>query len=81
MVSDQDEPEMTPVQEKAIAEVRKILKENFDSWLISYRITNENLQTKINHDWHGDIVDVVGLSSITQSRLLDYVALRSRREG
>lgn len=68
---------MTPEQEKAIAEVRKLMKEYFDSWLLTYRITDENLNSKINHDWHGDIVDVVGLSSITQSRLLQYTALRS----
>ncbi len=67
---------MTQQQDKAIAEVKKILKENFDSWILTYRITDENLNSKINHDWHGDIVDIVGLSAITQSRLLQYTSLR-----
>jgi hypothetical protein len=70
---------MTPQQEEAMKEVRKLMVQNFDSWLLTYSITNENLQTKINHDWHGNISDVVGLSSITQSRLLEYVSLRSTK--
>lgn len=67
---------MTQAQENAIAEVKKILKEHFDSFIITYRITDENLRSKVNHDWHGDIVDVVGLSSIAQSRLLQYISLK-----
>lgn len=58
-----------------MVDVRRIMKEHFDSWIVTYRITDENLNTKINHDWHGDIVDVVGLSSITQNRMLQYTAL------
>lgn len=69
---------MTDLQEKAIAEVRKILKEHFDSWIISYRITDEHLRTKVNHDWHGDIVDAVGLSSITNHRMLELLSLSGR---
>jgi len=67
---------MTQAQDQAIAEVRKIMKQHFDSWLITYRITDENLNSKIHHDWHGDVVDIVGLSSITQQRLLQYTSLR-----
>jgi hypothetical protein len=67
---------MTPKQEQAIIEVRKILKEHFDSFIITYRITDENLRSKVNHDWHGDIVDVTGLASITQARMLQYTSLK-----
>lgn len=71
---------MTPQQERAIEEVRKLLSANFDSWILTYRITNENLRSKINHDWRGDIADVVGLSAITQSRLIEYTSLRATQE-
>jgi len=67
---------MTRNQEQAIQEVRKILKSQFDSWIVTYRITDENLKTKVNHDWHGDIVDVVGLSAMTNHRMMTYTDLR-----
>lgn len=67
---------MTPAQENAITEVRKILKENFDSFIVTYRITDEGLRSKVNHDWHGDIVDIVGLAAITHSRMLQYTSLK-----
>lgn len=67
---------MTPTQEAAIIEVKKILKEHFDSWILTYRITDENLRSKVNHDWHGDIVDIVGLTTITHNRMQEYTSLR-----
>lgn len=60
---------MTPAQEQTINEVRRLLKSQFDSWIVTYRITDENLRTKVNHDWHGDIVDIVGLSTMTYHRM------------
>lgn len=69
---------MTQAQEQAITEVKKILKEHFDSWILTYRITDENLRSKVNHDWHGDIVDIVGLTTITANRLQEYTSLGGR---
>ncbi len=51
-------------------EVRRLMKGQFDSFIITYRITDENLNTQVNHDWHGDIVDVVGLAAMTSHRML-----------
>lgn len=59
-----------------MAEVRRLLKGQFDSWIVTYRITDENLRTKINHDWHGDIVDVVGLSAIAYHRMMTYTDIK-----
>lgn len=50
--------------------------QHFDSWLLTVDITNEHLESKIHHDWHGNISQVVGLSSITQERLLQYTSLK-----
>ncbi len=58
-------------------QVRSLMKGAFDSWIITYRITDENLRTKVNHDWHGDIVDIVGLASLTNHRMLTYTDLPS----
>lgn len=61
---------LTTKQAEAIEAVRRIMCENFDSFIVSYRITDENLRSSIMHDWHGDITDVIGLAVITQDRLL-----------
>lgn len=67
---------MTPTQQQAIAAVRSIMMQNFDAFVLSYRITGENLDSKINHEWHGNITDVIGLVAITEKRLLEYTSLR-----
>ncbi len=61
---------MNKIQEDTMEEVRRLMKGQFDSFIITYRITDENLNTKVNHDWHGDIVDVVGLAAMTSHRML-----------
>lgn len=70
---------MTPKQEATIAEVRKLLKGDFDSWVLAYKITDENLQSKVNSDWHGHMSDIVGLTSITHSRLLEMMSLKRNK--
>ena len=67
---------MTQAQIEAIEQVRKILIEHFDSWLLTYRITDERMGSKIHHDWHGHVSDVLGLSVITQNRLTEFTSLR-----
>ena len=71
---------MNPQQEATMTEVRRLMKGQFDSFIISYRITDENLNTKINHDWHGDIVDIIGLSTITHHRMISYIDINSTPE-
>ncbi len=61
---------MTPEQNQAIEEVRRILKLHCDSWIFSYRITGENFMSEINHDWHGNLAGIIGLNSIASSRLM-----------
>lgn len=58
-------------------EVRKLLKANFASFVLSYRITNENLESKISHDWHGQISDVIGMNEIARVRLLTLTNIRN----
>ncbi len=72
---------MTSEQNQAIADVRRIMKMHFDSWIISYRITDENLRSQINQDWHGDIVDVTGLAAISNNRMLQLSQLRGQNES
>ena len=67
---------MNLVQSQAIEEVRKLMIANFDSYLLTYRETNEKMQSKIGHDWHGDVAGVVGLAAITNSRMLQYSSLK-----
>lgn len=61
---------LTPKELEAISRVRKIMTEHFDSWIVTYRRTDENLISSINNEWHGDISDVVGLTTVSQARLL-----------
>jgi hypothetical protein len=72
---------MTQLQEQAIAEVRRLLKLHFDSWILSYRITDEGLRTKVNQDWHGDIVDVTGLAAVANHRMLQISELKGGPHG
>lgn len=67
---------MTPAQEQALKDARKILMQHFDAWLLTVDITNENLKSKIHHDWHGNIAQVVGLGAIAHERLIQYTSLR-----
>lgn len=67
---------MTPLQEKAVDNARALLTEHFDSWVMTYKVKNENLKCKIEHDFHGDITDIVGLVAITQSRLLEITSMK-----
>lgn len=59
---------MTPAQETALGEVRRILTENFDSWVIASRTTDEVDRVDINTAWRGSLDSIVGLISITQMR-------------
>lgn len=70
---------MTALQNQAIEEVRRIMKANFDSFILTYRITDEHLKTRVNHDWHGDVVDIVGLAAMTNHRMMSYTDLRDDR--
>lgn len=67
---------MTPLQDNAIHQVRKILCEHFDAWLLTFQITNEKLESKINHDFHGNIAEISGLSTITHERLAQFHSIR-----
>lgn len=49
------------------------LKENVDSFIINYKIKDENLRTRIGQTWHGDISDVAGLNAIGQARILKWM--------
>ena len=61
---------MTESQTQAIADVRKLMNANFDSWVLSHKLVSENLRSSIGQDWHGDISDVIGLTDVTKSRLI-----------
>jgi hypothetical protein len=67
---------MTEQQQQAVGQVCRLMKENFDSFILTYRITDENLGSKIHHEWHGHLSDVVGLAAITQHRLGEITSLR-----
>lgn len=64
-----------------MVEVRRLMKLHFDSWIVSYRITDEGFRTKIHQDWHGDIVDVTGLAAIANARMLQLTNLRGGPDG
>lgn len=52
-----------------------MLNANFDSWLLTHKTTDERLQSKVHHDWHGDIIDITGMADIAHSRLLNLHAI------
>lgn len=60
---------MATNKEEAIKESKKILMEHFDSFCINLKIKDENLRTKIWHEWHGDITDVLGLNRTACARI------------
>ncbi|MCR6656631.1 MAG: hypothetical protein NVV63_12655 [Opitutus sp.] len=55
-------------QEEALDAVRRILAANFDCWALSFRFTREDLSSVVDHDWHGNVTDVVGLTRIASLR-------------
>lgn len=60
---------MTHIQEEALGQIRKILKSNFDAFVLTYKIKDENMRSCFNHEWHGDISDVIGMNHICGIRL------------
>jgi hypothetical protein len=72
---------MTSQRENALNQVRQILVEHFDAFTINVKITDENLNTRVEHYWHGDITDVIGLNRIAAARLEHRMAERGTEES
>lgn len=65
---------MTPVEERALDEAKRILKLHFDAFTITTRTGDEDGTDRINSDWHGALSDVIGIHRITALRL-DAIAI------
>lgn len=63
---------MTKDQANAVAEAKKILDRHFDSYVIAYRVTDENLRTSVFYSWYGGVPDVIGLLEIAKVKMLNY---------
>lgn len=62
---------MTPAEEEALAEAKRILGLHFDAYVVTTRVADEDGSDRINSDWHGSLSDVVGMHRITGLRLDD----------
>lgn len=60
---------MTSTQEQALNEAKELLKLHFDSFVITTRYCDENINDSVGSDWHGAISDIVGLNRVTQLRV------------
>ena len=69
---------LNPQQEQALEQVRKIMVEHFDSWILSYKMKNENMRSAVMHSWHGDAPDVLGLTVIAKEKVIDYIRSAGR---
>lgn len=65
---------MTPLQDKALIDVKHILNSNFDAFVLTTRSCDEFTSDSVNTDWHGSLSDVIGLNHISGKRL-DAIAL------
>lgn len=68
---------MTPAEESALAEVRRILSLHFDAFVLSTRTSTENGADRINTDWHGALSDVMGIQRISSLRMDEIAKQRS----
>jgi hypothetical protein len=62
---------MTPAEEAALDEAKRVLGLHFDSFVITTRASDELGNDRVNSDWHGALSDVIGMHRITGLRLDD----------
>jgi hypothetical protein len=65
---------MNEAQEKVIAEVRKILGDNFNAYLLTVCDVDENLTEQNDTYWKGGRAIVSGLAVISQARVVPWAA-------
>lgn len=67
---------MSESQEEAAKQAVKLLTAHFDAFCINVKNKNENLRTSVDHYWHGDITDVIGLNRVAVARLENQLCTR-----
>lgn len=60
---------MTRSQSTALQQIKDLLDQHFDAWILGTRDTDENERAICNSFWKGSLDSVIGLTNIAQIRL------------
>lgn len=66
---------LSPAQQKALDEARALLFENFESYCVTLRATDENGDFDIKTFWEGSMPEAIGLARLGAIRM-EEVAMR-----
>lgn len=68
---------LSPAQQKAVDEARALLKLHVDSYVLSFRASDESGSYSVETFWEGAMPEAVGLAEITVLRMEEIARLKT----
>jgi hypothetical protein len=61
---------MTQAQRDILAQVKELMNEHFDSWILQFQTENDDKTDTVDTMWHGGYATAIGLCRIAEREIV-----------